>query len=226
MHPNAVAAPAGRNHGNLKSAFTVKPMGVLRGTVGTTQSKIFKVNCKGLALNSHLAPHLSSLIPFPISLFLLLKLAFLVFFLVGLSAAHDVANGSVGGVDVTLPSNAAPIRSAPGFSDKDLQGLHEIVSDLQDEPQAFDCSTIEQIWSTDPTAIEGTTLVTLKEQCEEGTISTPEELAASFEDLEGSQNPGLEDQIAIVANDICASVSSNLSTPQPGQDRKSVVVEV
>jgi len=180
MHPNAVAAPAGRNHGNLKSAFTVKPTGVLRGTVGTTQSKIF-------------------------------KLAFLVFSLVGLSTAHDVANGSVGGVDVTLPSNAAPIRSAPRFSDKDLQGLHEIVSDLQDEPQAFDCSTIEQIWSTDHTAIEGTTLMTLKEQCEKGTISTPEELAALFEDLEGSQNPGLEDQIAILANDICASVSSNLS---------------
>ena len=70
----------------------------------------------------------------------------------------------------------------------------------------FDCFALQQMWNDDPKSIEGSDLMLIKQHCDEGIISTAEEVAQAIEDFESPFNPTVDEQLAIMAQDICANV--------------------
>jgi hypothetical protein len=77
--------------------------------------------------------------------------------------------------------------------------------------EALNCSTIQEIWDTDPDVFNGTEYVEIKDKCESGEITTEEEVAAEVEEVL-SPNLSIDEQISSIANDICESLSSGNET--------------
>lgn len=77
----------------------------------------------------------------------------------------------------------------------------------QDGDGLLNCSTIEQVWELDPEAFNGTEFVEIKEKCENGELTTPEDVTAEVEDVE-APNGSIDDQISATAHELCTKVSS------------------
>eukprot|EP00956_Cyclotella_meneghiniana_P012460 scaffold17714_cov39-Cyclotella_meneghiniana.AAC.2 len=74
--------------------------------------------------------------------------------------------------------------------------------DDDEDSLPLDCSALQQVWDTDPESIKGSDLLLIKEACDQGVLSTEEEVAAAIDAFEGP-NPSLDDQFTIMADDIC-----------------------
>jgi hypothetical protein len=79
------------------------------------------------------------------------------------------------------------------------------------DQQALNCSTIEEIWETDPNLFLGTEYAEIKDKCESGEITKVEEVAAEVEEVL-SPNLSIDEQISSIANDICEGLSSGNET--------------
>ena len=73
--------------------------------------------------------------------------------------------------------------------------------------ESLDCSALQELSETAPAILEGSDLAIIKEKCGQGIISTADQVAKAVEEYEGP-NPSLDDQIAIMAADICEKVST------------------
>ena len=82
--------------------------------------------------------------------------------------------------------------------------LHSIPKDFS--PENFDCSALQELSETAPGILQGSDLAIIKEKCDQGLISTSDEVAEALEEYEGP-NPNLDDQITIMAADICEKAS-------------------
>ena len=74
--------------------------------------------------------------------------------------------------------------------------------DDDEDSLPLDCSALQQVWDTDPESIKGSDLLLIKEACDQGVLSTEEEVAEAIDAFEGP-NPSLDDQFTIMADDIC-----------------------
>ena len=75
-----------------------------------------------------------------------------------------------------------------------------------DEPsssvEGFDCQDLQGMSEDNPDMIAGSTLSIAKELCDQGNITTSDEVAEVLNQYEGS-NPDLDDQVAIMATQLC-----------------------
>ena len=69
----------------------------------------------------------------------------------------------------------------------------------------IDCFTLQEMWNTDPKSIEGSDLMIIKDYCDQGLLSTAAEVAEAIEAFEGPFNPTIDEQLAIMADQICAN---------------------
>eukprot|EP00956_Cyclotella_meneghiniana_P009086 scaffold12435_cov33-Cyclotella_meneghiniana.AAC.6 len=76
---------------------------------------------------------------------------------------------------------------------------------------ALDCSVLQQMWQTDPKSIEGSDLMIIKKYCDEGLLSTAAEVAKTIQAFEGPSNPTVDEQLALLADQVCHD-SSNLTS--------------
>ena len=74
----------------------------------------------------------------------------------------------------------------------------------------LDCSALQQRWKTDPRSIEGSDLMLVKQYCDEGLISTAAEVSEVIEAFEGPDNPTVDEQLALLADQACED-SSNVN---------------
>jgi len=71
----------------------------------------------------------------------------------------------------------------------------------------FDCLTLQELSETTPELLQGSDLAIIKEKCDQGLIFTSDEVAEAVEEYEGP-NPNLDNQITIMATDICEKAST------------------
>lgn len=76
---------------------------------------------------------------------------------------------------------------------------------------ALDCSVLQQMWQTDPKSIEGSDLMIIKKYCDEGLLSTAAEVAKAIQAFEGPSNPTVDEQLALLADQVCHD-SSNVTS--------------
>ena len=68
-----------------------------------------------------------------------------------------------------------------------------------------DCAALQQMWNADPKDIEGSDLMLIKQDCDKGLLSTADEVAQAIEAFESPFNPTVDEQLALEAEEICAS---------------------
>ena len=73
--------------------------------------------------------------------------------------------------------------------------------------ESFDCSALQELSETAPAILQGSDLAIIKEKCDQGLIFTADEVAEAVEEYEGP-NPNLDNQITIMATDICEKAST------------------
>lgn len=78
---------------------------------------------------------------------------------------------------------------------------------------ALDCSALQQMWEDDPRSIQGSELMIIKEECDQGLLSTADEVAEAIEIIEAPINPSIDEQFAQMAQDICTNVA-NVTDPE------------
>ena len=66
-----------------------------------------------------------------------------------------------------------------------------------------DCSALQQIWNNDPKSIEGSDIMVIEKHCEEGLLSTAQEVAQAIQEFELPGNPSIDKQFAVMADQIC-----------------------
>ena len=74
-------------------------------------------------------------------------------------------------------------------------------------PENFDCLALQELSETAPGILQGSDLAIIKEKCDQGIISTSDEVVKAVAEYEGP-NPSLDDQITIMATDICEEAST------------------
>jgi len=104
---------------------------------------------------------------------------------------------------IAAPTHKATIdSSATAAAPADDASLANITS-----VGGFDCLELQETSATAPQILEGSFLKTVKEECDAGIISTAEDVAKELERLEGP-NSNLDDQLEILANDLCKKYST------------------
>ena len=73
---------------------------------------------------------------------------------------------------------------------------------------ALDCSVLQQMWQTDPKSINGSDLMLIKQYCDEGLLSTAAEVAETIQAFEGPSNPTVDEQLALLADQVCDDSSN------------------
>ena len=66
-----------------------------------------------------------------------------------------------------------------------------------------DCSALQQIWNNDPKSIEGSDIMVIEKHCEEGLLSTAQEVAQAIQEFELPGNPSIDEQFAVMADKVC-----------------------
>ena len=66
-----------------------------------------------------------------------------------------------------------------------------------------DCAALQQMWNEDPTSIEGSDLMLIKQYCDGGLLSTASEVAQAIAAFELPGNPSLDEQFGAMAHEIC-----------------------
>jgi len=111
----------------------------------------------------------------------------------------------------------AGVGVANFLEEKNLRGLEDAspenaTSTAPTDPndassESLDCPAIQKLSKTDPALVEGSTMAIIKDKCDQGIISTADEVTKALKDWEGP-NPNLDNQIANMATDICEKVST------------------
>ena len=109
---------------------------------------------------------------------------------------------------LTVVSEVAPSKTqaglrgpAPEITIKNTH-VNDPVDVVPADAKNFDCSTLQQLSENSPATLEGSDLARIKDDCDEGIISTAEEVARAIEEYE-APNPSMDDQIDITATGIC-----------------------
>jgi len=111
----------------------------------------------------------------------------------------------------------AGVGVANFLEEKNLRGLEDAspenaTSTAPTDPndassESLDCPALQELSKSAPTILEGSDLAIIKDKCDQGIISTADQVAKAVDDYEGP-NPSLDDQIAIMAAEICDKVST------------------
>ena len=70
------------------------------------------------------------------------------------------------------------------------------------DPNDVDCAYLQALYGKVPELFGGSDMMVIEQMCENGEISTAEDVTQAFEEFEGP-NPKLDEQIVLMATNIC-----------------------
>lgn len=116
-----------------------------------------------------------------------------------LLAAVDVATSSVK-ADVDAPPEDYLAEDDYLTEEEESFSMSMSMSMSMSVTEGPDCAALQQM---DPSSIEGSDLMLIKEYCDEGLFSTADEVAEAIDAFEMPGNPTVDEQFAALADEIC-----------------------
>lgn len=128
---------------------------------------------------------------------------------------QDASNFAKAGLDVPVSSSILLAADNVAASlaedvealaeDEDMESFSMSMSMSMSVPSTDgpDCDALQQMWNEDPASIEASDLGIIKQYCDEGLLSTANEVAEAIDAFELPGNPSIDDQVAAMAHEIC-----------------------